>query len=322
MDPETLFFDICRGVSEQQIDQKRFYVKHPGQYDFFLLRKSYADALESTQKQGILTEADQVEMVCEQGWWSRDKENRIDYLKNSISRLVVTKKNLIYDSDRKRLDEQLAQHLAEIDDIKQQRKMYINLTAEDVASQQTSIFFVKRFVYENAELTKPCFTDISYEDADDFDVAYANAAYFQYMADFSLDAVKSLSCSMFFQNFIFVTDCTSHGVFGLAGCHLTKNQVDLLIWGKYFNSLIKNTAASIPEELYGDPDKLIEWTNSKSKQEAHERKRGSRAGGGNQSSFVFGDREEIKSLYGDISGDRVIQESKKKGGLDIFDLAK
>lgn len=325
MESEALFFDICRGKSEQIIDSKIFFVKHPNQYEFFLIRKTYESAFDGAKKDGILTEADQVAMVCQQGWWSKEKENRINYLRESVKRLKLTKSNLIYDSDRKRLDDQVEQHLAEISDIQEQRKMYINVTAEDVASQQVSMFFVKRFLYTDEALLTPAFTSESYEYADEFDVICANAAYFQYIASFSTEAIKSLACSMFFQNFLFAVDCSARGIFGLSGAELTKNQLDLVIWGKYFNTIIKNSTSPIPDELYGQPDKLTEWINSKNKQEANEHKRRQNnpaSGRGSQSSFVFGSREEIKSLYGEIGGDRVIAETHKKGGLDVFDLAK
>jgi hypothetical protein len=101
----------------------------------------------------------------------------------------------------------------------------------------------------------------------------------------------------------------------------------LLIFGKYYQNIIKNSDGNIPDSIYEDPDKIIDWFEASKKQKETmsdaRNKLKNKSGSDNSSSFLFGNRDEVKAIGGgEVSGDKIIQETNQRGDLGIYDLIK
>ena len=108
VDVLAVFEDISNGYSVYQIENYgKIYLKHLTQSESLQIRDIYDRFLNEASVNGILGEEDQVALASKYGWWSEEKENQIRILKSTINRLNTTRSKLIYDSDKKRIDEQV-----------------------------------------------------------------------------------------------------------------------------------------------------------------------------------------------------------------------
>jgi hypothetical protein len=318
--------DIINGYSKYLIDSENIvYFQHLNLSSYHRFSQCYADILKGVEKFGVASEQEQIENACKNGWWSNQKENEIQSIKKFLERLFKTRAKLVYKKDKDRIDEQLNEQQAILEKLQKEKDSYISITSEGFALRKTSDFYIKNFIYKDENLKIKFFeTNNDFEYAEDEIIDTLNLIYYNYLDKLSTKNIRKLALSHEFQNLLFIAD-TSNDLFGQCIVNLTKNQIDLMIWGKYFKNIIQNTTKDIPEGLMDDPDKFIEWveniksqnnkpqnskkTNKKSKKDT------------SSSSFLFGSSDEIKSMTGEeISGNRIIKESSEKGGLNMQDL--
>jgi hypothetical protein len=304
------------------LNKRDVFVKHLTQFEAFEIRQHYNLALEDAKKNGILPEADQVVLSIERGWWSKAKESQIASMKNSLSRLTQTKAKLIYESDKKRIVEQIKEQEIMLAKLQKERASYIIMTGEEWASQRTVDSFVLNFMFYDKDMREKVFPSKElFELAEDSDIDTCSVLYYRFLSDFNPDDVKKLALSPYFQNLLYVSKGIAWDFYGKSAISLTKNQADFLVWGKYYQTIIRNADSDIPQSLFDDPDGLTEWFEDKQNQKkasSHAASNPAPKDGG--STFLFGNRDEVKAIAGEISGDRVLQEAKEKKGLSMHEL--
>lgn len=317
----AVFEDISRGYSEYIIEKYGpVYLKHLTQAESLKIRDNYDLFVKEAISNGILSEEEQVKLAYDYGWWSSDKEDQINVISSTIKRLNITRAKLMYESDKRRIDEQINSENERLQKLKNERSSFIVMTAEEWATRRTSDFFIKNFVFKS-ETLKELFFEKGLDEEDEILVDWIIFYYFKYLSDFSPKIIKRVAISHHFQNILYI-GTTALDVFGKCVIELTKNQHEILIWGKYYQNIIKNTDTEIPDSVYDDPEKLDQWLESLKNKKRVESKVSRNRGGNKGSTFLFGDRSDVQSIAGgEISGDKIISESKVKGGMGIYDLA-
>jgi hypothetical protein len=262
---------------------------------------------------------DQLDFICKMGWWSREKDKEISSLESSIIRLEATRKKIIYESDRKRISEQINDLKLRISFKKQERSGFFSSTAEDLAAKDAAVFFIENFLFFDRTLKNK----IKLNDDESY-FAELLLIYYKYLEDCSIDNVKKAALSVPFQNMLHITSGSCTDVFGAPMIKLTKNQIDLLIWGNYYQKMIKNSPKEIPDDLYKDPDKFVEWYESaysiETTKNKTKKRKDKKSRYGSDSQLLFGERDDIKKIGGEISGDKVIRDVEKAGSLGMYDL--
>lgn len=315
-----LLTDIIRGYSKYRTNFGDIYFKHLDHYSYQENINYYNDCVKKLESDGVLSEKQQIEEAYSRGIWSKKEEDQIDSIKKSISRLKETKRKLIYQSDKKRIEEQIFEQKKILKQIEDKKREFIILTSEQIASRNSSDFYLKNFVFKDEKLLKKFFeNEEDFEYADDILINKITSLYSLFLEKTGHTKLKKLALGSEFQNILFVSDLPTE-VFGKPIINLTRNQIDLLIWGKYFKNIIQNTTKEIPEGLSEDPEKFMEWVDGlKNKKDQKSKK----ANKNNQSSskFLFGSSDEIKSITGqDISGNKILKEASERGGLNMGDL--
>lgn len=315
-----LLNDIINGFSKYKTSYGDLYFKHLDRTSNHHSISFYLNCLKEIESDGILSEKEQIENACLQGLWSKRKEDEILSVSKSINRLKETKKKLIYKSDKERIEEQIGQQNNILKKLESEKREFLTLTSEQVASKKASDFYIKNFIYKDEKLSVKLF-DIKndFEYADDGYIEDITYYYYMFLEKTNIANIKKLALSSDFQNLLFISDAPTE-VFGYPMSKLTKIQIDLLIWGKYFKNIIKNSTKEIPDGLTEDPDKFLEWVDSLKDKKSQKSKKSNKA---NQSSskFLFGSSDEIRSMTGsDISGNKIIKEASDKGGLSMSDL--
>lgn len=296
------------------------YIKHPSQRERIDYIHQYNLLVKESEGLGVFTKEKQIQDAKEQGWWSKDKESQIESIRFTLNRLLQTKKNLIYESDKKRLMEQISEQDTQLRDLLDERSSYVSLTAEEWASRKTSDYFIHKYFFADRALTRKFFLSVEdFESSNEETIDFFTVLYYQYMEKLAEIQIKKVALSPLFQNILFISDQTCKSMFGRAVVDATVHQIDMLFYGKYFNSIIKNAEGKVPDSLYKDPDKFVEWAES-STQKREIIERSSRRGtgdAGSGSTFLFGERSDIEGMGLKVSGDQVISEAKAKGGLSF-----
>lgn len=323
--------DISNGYSKYYLSfstQDQVYFKHLRHFELLGIRKNYTDNLNLAIRHGILPEKEQIEIAYNNGWWSKEKDADLESTNLSIDRLKKTRSKLMYESDKVRIDDQIKIQEARYKKLNDEKSAYITITAENWSSRKTTDYFLQNFLYRDSALELKFFdTSNDFELAEDSLIDELTIYYYKFLTDFSDKKIKRLAISSFFQNIIYISQCTAQDVFGVSPIKLTKNQSDLLIFGKYYQNIIKNSNGNIPDSVYEDPDKIMEWFEASKKQKENvsgaRNKLKNKSGSDSSSSFLFGNRDEVRAIGGrEVSGDKIIQESKQRGDLGIYDLIK
>lgn len=312
---------ILVGYSKYDLYGKCVYIKHPLQTEVNEIYLNYKESRSHYENQGIMSEKEQVDLICQMGWWTQEKESEIYYLKKSLERLRNTRAKLIYQTDKDRINEQILGICKKLSIVERKKSEYIQVTSEELASKDSSYQFISKFAFNDSKLSE------TFADIDNYTESLLLLAYHQYLSNFSLLNIKKVALSPTFQNML----CTSPSgscieVFGVPSIKLTKNQIELLTWGNYYQKLITNSTKEVPDELYNEPDKFIEWYESVNKVQINKNKAkkssSKKTKYGSESKFLFGDREDVKMISeGEISGDKILKEAELKGGkLDLYDL--
>lgn len=325
----AILMDISNGYSKYNLGNGSFfYFKHLNHFELLGVRNNYNDNLSIAKQNGILSEQEQIKIAYDNKWWSKQKESDLESTTLSLERLKKTKSKLIYESDKSRIDEQINAQQVRAKKLKEEKSAYITITAEDWSSRKTTDYFLQNFAYKDTEFKSKFFENLNdFELAEDYLIDELTIYYYQFLMNFSDKKIKQLAISPFFQNIIYISQCTAKDVFGVPSIKLTKNQSDLLIFAKYYQNIIKNSDGNLPDSVYEDPDKIVEWFEASKKQKDNvsgaRNKLKNKSGTDNSSSFLFGNRDEVKAIIGgEISGDKLIQESHEKGTLGIYDLIK
>lgn len=316
---------IIDGYSKYDISIGTVYLKHPSQKDTNSIYIAYNKFCKNYESQGILAEKDQISFICEMGWWSEDKENQLFYFNKSLERLKNTRSKLVYQNDKDRINEQILDIEKKILLITKERSEYIQSTSENMASKDSAYFFIENFIFSDKKMKNKVINENN-EYEDDF-YAQLMLIYYLYLGTFNNNNIKRVALSVPFQNMLHATpSCSSMDFFGLPVVKLTKNQMDILTWGSYYQKLIKNCQKDIPEELYDSPDKFLEWYESVHKvqvnKKSSKKQSSKKSKYGSDSKFLFGERDEVKRIGGgDISGDKILKDAHSSGGqLNFYDL--
>lgn len=316
-----LLHDIINGYSEYKFESGYIYFKHLNVLQYQENVSYYLQILQEIENEGILSEEEQLENACKEGFWSKQQQNQIASIRKSISRLKETKKKLLYQSDKKRIEEQVDEQKKLLFDLEEKKRTFLFLTSEQVAVKKSTDLYIKNFVYKDKNFSTKVFdTEEDFEFADDFFINSISLCYNRYLEKTSIFFIKKLALCSDFQNLLFISD-TPIDMFGKPIVDLTRIQIDLLIWGKYFKNIIQNVTKEIPEGLTDDPDKFLEWVDGLKDKKTQKNKKVAAQSGKNSSKFLFGSSDEIKSMTGgDISGNKILKEASKKGSLNMTEL--
>ena len=321
---KKLFADIVNGYSEliEPIDKKKCYIKHFNELDFAIFENKKIDFYEKAVKVKLPTEAQQEEYIFQEKLWSKELDleiaNKIAYLEN----IKKAKGKLFLMSQIEQLNIEIAKLETEIFLQKKQREELIGYTAEKYADNRMNIVHISNSIYKDKDLKESLFTEEDLEEFDDKNFYEYILSYNKIMSTFKEDNIKSLGLDYTIQTMIGLSGENLFGFYGKPLVYLTKFQSLLLLYGKYFRSIIMSEEyPKVPEEIKNDADKLMDWfTASKNlKEKAAKNNKNSGA------SFIMGATEkDMKAIDGGKDNNTDLNSmAKEKGGtLGVDELAK
>ena len=320
-----LYKDVINGYSK--VDEKEVYISHLKETDIGQIEERKIKLTEEAKEKGLHDEEQKIQLLISQGLWTEAKEADIKKVRSEIIELRETKKKLILGRQIKQINKQIQFKENAYNDLSKERKEEVGHTAEHYADKRVNEELVYKTFFKGPELTDPYFSEDQFEELTNKDLEGYTLLYTAVNSQFSDMILRKISVCPFFLNSFFVCENNTNLFYGKPVVQLTNYQIDVFSYGRYYKSIMAD-AKNPPNELYEDPEKLIQYyENAKKAKEAKENKKG--FGKGKQSEYmgstVFGaSKEELEALAGSEGdeGDAVMvnfskEASKTKGDMGL-----
>lgn len=262
-----IYSEICRGFSKELIEKLNIYFKHPTIAEHFSTYTNYDIFIENGKKKGLLSEKEKIEEAIKGGWWSTEKESKINFLNLTIKNLFKTRDKLLFPSQKESIEKQIRQNEAILLTYSKERREIVGYTLEDYANSKLTEELLIFFSYKNQDFTERLFLNREeYYNLTEDHIEKIKNAFHTYSQIFNYDNIKKIAACGFFQNLIYLNE-DAYSFWGKPTVNCTKYQIDLLLYGKMYKNIIKNHAENgkpISDEITNDPDKFIQWVDNHS----------------------------------------------------------
>ena len=322
------YIDILNGYSVLKGGSKGFgdlYIRHLCIFDSGEIDRVNNFYKEKFIKEGLPTLEEKEKSLEEDQLWTKKEEGRIRELSLYVKNLETTKSKLFLKSQIDLISLDVKKSRKELEALLTEKSELIGSTAESFAEKKANDFYLMISLYSDPELKEKKFTKEEFDEVSDEDLSQISSSYSKLLRDFSPTNLKKVSVSPFFVNSFCMVEDNPYQFYGKPMIKLTFYQTDLLLYGKYFRSLLSEMKVKPSQDVMDDPDKLIEHFNiSKNTSKLMDKR--SKEGGA--TTIVGATREDLKAmgLKSDSGNDNTIDLGKaadKKGGsLNMQDLLK
>jgi predicted nuclease with TOPRIM domain len=251
-----IFRDIVRGFSDTEVQNQKLYIKHLSSLDQVDIDEVKDFYYQKALDRGIPTTSEILEKLISDGTWSKNQDDEIDRLNNFIDQLKKNKTQIVLKSKLDEQNKQIEQTQKKINELESEKSALIGINAETYSEKRSNDYYIIKSFYEDPDLKIPVFpeendfNDLYSEDVIDFIK--------QYNLSFEMFEETKIQ-EMILQDFYYIyfpfSDDTV-GFFGNPVCHLTYNQLKLIVYTKIFKNIFERNV-NIPESIKKDPSSII-----------------------------------------------------------------
>jgi len=327
---KIIYFDVLNGYTkiENTVLGKSLYVKHLNVFDSINSDKEYKYNFNKSKGLGIPTEEDQSKYLRDEGLWNEEKDGEITELTMTLRNLEETKSQLFLKSQIESIKEEIIETTNKISRLNHEKSQLMGMTAEIYASKKANEGFMLKVLYDDKEFKQPALPQERYDELSDQKLNELMAQYTIKTKNLSMDELRKIAISTFFVNFFYLSEDNPYTFYGKPVVDLTYYQSELFALGRYFKHLASEAKVKPPPEIADDPEKLIEFYETRRNAEEFMEKNEARmkhegAGG---TSIVGATQEDLKAM-GLNKGEQGIdlhQYAASKGGnlnmQDFMDL--
>lgn len=252
---------ILRGHTKSTYHGKTIYFKHLSMLDIAEIGSYEADFFERAVKEQIPTEKEKLEILFNLGAWSIHKENEIDVSQKEMDMRKTTRAKLVLPSQKRAIDFEIKEWEEKLLKLKMDRARVMGDTAEDFSRKRNNEYYVYRSSFKDGECTDLFFTEEEWDELEEKDVEELTKIYNTSMAPYFHVNIQKIAFSHYFQNTFRTYHENPYYFFGKWVKDLSYYQAELYAEGcRLINILTSDNVP--PDDVIGDPEKLIEWFES------------------------------------------------------------
>jgi hypothetical protein len=314
-----IFSDIIRGFTNlQQTSFGKIFIKHLNNLDLADIEYWHNHYFEECIKNGIPTYDEKVEFLIKENLWDKKKEEKLKEYKKLLSQYEINKSSEYLISKRKMWESQLEPLRKDIKKIEIEKSSLISDTADGIASKRSNELHILKTFYKDQDFITPLFTEEEFNQMEQDKVNEIYDIFNEYMINFNADNLKRISLSNFFLNMFHLAPESVTEFYGKSVIYLSFYQIDLMLFGRYFRSVMQEMGDKIPNDVKGDPDKILEYVelNKNYKKMFPDEKVA-------ESQTLVGATKEDLAILGmaPTASNSLNRKLKEKGGkLDVFDI--
>tara|TARA_R110002020_G_scaffold6262_2_gene26174 strand:- start:98 stop:1099 length:1002 start_codon:yes stop_codon:yes gene_type:complete len=316
------FRDIALGFSLAYVKGEATFIKHLGHLDQVDLDDRRHEFLQKANKRGIPTEKEVLEILIEQGDWTKEDEKQITDEENFVEQLIYNKSGLYLKSQIDNQDRLVEEARAKLNKKLKQKESLLGNTAETYADKRCFDLYIINSLFYDREFKSKYFTQETYDNLSSGDLNTISLIYSEIFKGFADQQVQELVLEDFYSPFMNMCESAVE-FFGKPVCQLSHYQIKLFSYTKMFKNIF-SSGEEIPHSIRKDPQKIIDWArNPKGREKAKE----VLAKAGEGGAGLFGATEEdLQSLGVETRGAGTVslQDAvrKKGGSLNMQDLMK
>lgn len=324
---KSLYWEIIKGYSNFQLENKIYYVKHMSPEDSGVIELKENFYFNKAKSQNIPTDEQKIEQLIKENSYDPKDDKKIIDLKLSISNMKKTRSKLYLTRDLENIDKQIKESSEELKNLEERKQSLLDTTCEKYTAKRMNEFYIYYSVYDDENCKKHSFTLEEFEELDQYELIEFVNKYYELTSKFNNHNLKRIAVSNFFLNYFYLSDDNPYFFFGKPISQLTFYQIELFGYARYFKDLMSKSTVKHPDEYNEDVDKLIDWYESSSNMEKIQEENNKKAGKETavQAVSVMGaTKEDLKKLKKENTGAISLEEAaKKKGGaLSFEDLIK
>ena len=249
----TDLFDIVKGFSILSLEKKTFFFKHPLFLDIIEVEAQQEIDIKKSISSGISSSEELIESAIKNGSWSIEQDDKLKSLEWMIKKSHSSLAKISDPTQRKVFNLQIKNQEKEISELRKKRSQITNYSAEHLAEVKRVKRTFDKCVFTDRDFTSPpdetkrrSLTMILFSRYNELlsQERILNASY--HGGFFDLFVTQE-------QNSLKILDTNIHKI--------TQFQKALICLSNALFNKMKNT--SIPEEIYGDPVKMMEYEESK-----------------------------------------------------------
>lgn len=322
-----LFVDILKGYTETYYRNSKVYFKHNTSFDSGDIDSKKQDFIRKAQKNGLPAEEEKEKYLILENLWSKEKNDEIQKIKSYISNLKTTKSKLFRNEEIESINNQVNEQNLKLIELISERKELLGFTVEDYANKKVNEYYMYNSLYKDKDLKDRFFSEDEFDELENKDVSEIIEIYNNMSKDFSEKNLKKVALSSFYLSLYNMCEDSPYYLYGKSVIHLTFYQIEVFSYSRYFRNAISEAKHKPADELYEDPEKLIDWLESSknaeellSKSDGKENKKGE---GVIATSIVGAKKEDLEKIGANEKSVSLHDEAIKKGGsLSMEDLMK
>jgi hypothetical protein len=320
------FVDILKGYSLSYYKNNKLYFKHSTSFDSGDIDHLRQEFIEIAQKKGLPTEDQKEEYIILEDLWSKEKNEKIENLKSNISNLKQTKSKLFKNDDINEFNKQIDVKKLELINLISERKELLGFTVEDYASKKINEYYMFNSLFKDKDLKDKFFSEEEFDELENKDISEILQIYNNINKNFTENNLKKIAFSSYYLSLFNICDESPYNLYGKPIVYLTFYQMELFGYARYFKNALEQAKHKPTDELYENPEKLIEWLeSSRNAEEILSRAEEGHTGteGAIATSIIGAKKEDLAKIGKDENGISLHKEAEKKGGtLTMQDLMK
>jgi len=322
-----LFIDILKGYSEVYYKNTKIYFKHNTSFDSGDIDSKRQEFIRKAKSNGLPTEEEKEAYLIAEKLWSKEKNEEIQRIKSYISNLKTTKSKLFRNEEIDSINKQINEQNIKLIELASERKELLGFTVEDYANKKVNEYYMYNSLYKDKNLNERYFSEGDFDELENKDISEIIEIYNNVNKDFSEKNLKKIALSSFYLSLYNMCEDSPYYLYGKPIIYLTFYQVEVFSYSRYFRNALSEAKHKPADELYEDPDKLIDWLeSSKNVEEVLNKnsiKENKKSEGAVGTSIIGAKKEDLAKIGADEKGVSLHNEALKKGGtLNMQDLMK
>ena len=322
-----LFADILRGYTISYFKESKLYLKHTTSIDAGDIDHIKQGFIQKATKNGLPTDNQKEEYLINEKLWSKEQNEEIKKIKLYVSNLKQTKSKLFRNEDIVNLNNQIDEENTKLFNLISERKELLGYTVEDYANKKVNEYYMYNGLYKDKDLESRFFSESDFDELENKDLSDVLKIYNDINKNYTDKNLKKIALSSYYLSLFNLCEESAYHLYGKPIVNLTFYQMEVFGYARYFRNAISEAKHRPADELYEDPEKLIDWLESSKNAEELLSKSGNKENkkgeGAIATSIVGAKKEDLEKIGANQKGVGLHDEALKKGGsLSMEDLMK
>jgi len=255
---KKLYSEILLGYSSVVLKDRVFYLKHIDNLDSLEQSEAYAVNFEYAKSKGLQQKKEKLDFIIANNIWTKEKENKISSLEDSLERLHATQKKLFVQAQRNQNQKEIDKLTLEFSLLNSERFEALGETCETFANKKSQEAMIRSLFFKDEGLQEKLYTKEEFDDLDHSEISTLFVLMGKALAEFTEKNIRILSLCPLFLNSFFLCSDSAYNFYGKAVSLLSNNQISL-----YSNGITVKDYASkghpLPDNILDDPEKALSW---------------------------------------------------------------